>query len=289
MDELEPGLIRILAPNPSPMTERGTNTYVLGADTVVVIDPGPGSDPHLEAILLAVADRPVSHILVTHSHVDHSTLAPALAAQTGAPIFAFGDSLAGRSAAMTALAKTSEIAGGEGVDHGFAPDHLLKDSEQVGCDLGPLTALHTPGHFGNHMSFLWQGVIFTGDLAMGWASSLISPPDGDVADFLASCGRLADLNPRRLFPGHGAPVEAATDRLRELIAHRQDREVQVLSALQKGPGTVQELTARVYHDVDPALLPAAARNLLAHLVKLHAEDRISASPSLSLTAQFELA
>jgi len=165
------GLTCILAPNPSPMTYWGTNSYILGHETLAIIDPGPAIAKHQDAILAAIGGRKVSHIIVTHSHLDHSPLARPLADATGAPILAFGNSTTGRSAVMAELAKTGLMGGGEGVDPTFYPDIELTDGETIDGDGWALTALHTPGHFGNHMSFLWGEDAFTGDHLMGWATS----------------------------------------------------------------------------------------------------------------------
>ncbi len=285
-EPLGPGLRRIIAPNPSPMTYWGTNTYVLGTEEVVVIDPGPDLDAHLAAILDTIGAARVSHILVTHAHVDHSPLAPRLRAETGAAVHAYGPATTGRSAVMQRLAESGVTGGGEGVDSGFTPDHALADGEVLATGAGPITALWTPGHIGNHLSFDWMGEVFTGDHVMGWASSMVSPPDGDLTQFMTSCERLKVHGAVRFHPGHGAPVETPMERLDWLIAHRQSRSAQILDALAEAPATIRDLTARVYSDVDPRLLPAAERNVLAHLVDLYEKFEVSAAPRLSATAIF---
>ncbi|SFG09629.1 Glyoxylase, beta-lactamase superfamily II [Palleronia marisminoris] len=272
VQKLEPGLVRIVAPNPSPMTERGTNTYLLGdPQAVAVIDPGPAHDDHLAAILSAIGDRDVTQILVTHAHLDHSPIAARLSRHTGAPILAYGDARAGRPERMEGL---TDLGGGEGVDANFVPDRQLADGEVIETPAGPVEAMWTPGHFGNHLAFLWTGAAFSGDLVMGWASTFISPPDGDVGAFLDSCRRLNERAPRRLYPGHGAPVEDPPARIDWLIAHRKAREAQVLDALCEAPGTPASLAARIYADIPPAMLPAATRNVLAHLIDLTARGHV---------------
>lgn len=289
-ETLVPGLRRILAPNPSPMTFRGTNTYLLGETDLAVIDPGPADPRHVEAILAAIGpDQRVSHILVTHAHLDHSPLARELAQATGAPVLAYGDATAGRSAVMTRLAAAGVTGGGEGVDRAFVPDITLEDEARIDGAGWSLTALWTPGHFGNHLCFAWGDHVFSGDLVMGWASSLISPPDGDLGDFMASCRRLRARAPRVLHPGHGAPVVDAMERIDWLISHRLAREAQVLEALAVAPATAAELARRLYGDTPPALLPAAARNVLAHLVDLTEQSRVTCSGPLTETARFRLA
>ena len=288
--ELEPGLRRIVAPNPSPMTYRGTNTYLLGTSGLAVIDPGPASAAHLEAILAAVTQgQYVSHILVTHSHLDHSPLAPALAAVTSAPILAFGGAEAGRSAIMSQLAATGLMEGGEGIDRDFAPDMCLTDGQILSGEGWQLNVIHTPGHLGNHLCLGWGTACLTADHVMGWASSLVSPPDGDLTDFMASCAKLAARQWRVFYPGHGDAVHDPNARLEWLIAHRKAREAAILEALSAGPSTAQDITARVYHDVAPALLPTATRNVLAHLVDLYVRQVVKPSGPLSAKGAFCLA
>ncbi|WP_207102377.1 MBL fold metallo-hydrolase, partial [Paracoccus shandongensis] len=225
--------LRILAPNPSPLTGPGTNTFLLGREQVAVIDPGPDDPGHLAAIVDAGQGR-ISHILVTHAHRDHSAGAPALARMTGAPVLAFGDALAGRSPMMQRLAGDA-TGGGEGLDLSFTPDITLRDGDVVEGADWRLTALHTPGHSGGHLAFLWGERIFCGDVVMGWSSTLISPPDGDLADYLRTLDRLAQIGPRRLLPAHGDPVEDPLARLAALAAHRRQRTAQILAALRDGP------------------------------------------------------
>jgi glyoxylase-like metal-dependent hydrolase (beta-lactamase superfamily II) len=278
-EDLAPGLRRIRAPNASPMTHTGTNSYLVGTGAVALIDPGPADPGHLAAILAALGPgERIGHILVTHAHRDHSALAPAAARATGAPVLGFGDALAGRAPHMQRLAAEGLIGGGEGVDAGFAPDRLLGDGEEVAGGDWRLTAIHTPGHFGNHLSFHWQDVVFSGDLAMGWASTLISPPDGDLGDFMASLTRLEALSPARLMPGHGEPVEDPRARLGWLRDHRLARSAALLAALGAGPARIPALTRRVYTDTPPALRPAAERNVLAHLIDLERQNRVAAAP-----------
>jgi len=286
---LDDGLRRVLAPNPSPMTYRGTNTYLLGSDDLAVIDPGPDHPAHMAALLAAIGGARVSQIIVTHAHVDHSPLAARLAQATGAPVSAFGDALAGRSGVMTALASAGFTGGGEGIDHSFAPDLRLADGARVSGGFGDLDVLHTPGHLGNHICLVWGDQVFTGDHVMGWASSLVSPPDGDLADFMASCARLRAIPARRYHSGHGAPIGDPHARLDWLIAHREARTAQILTTLGDGPATPTQLTTRIYADAPLALRPAAERNVIAHLIDLHGKNMVVATPDLSSTAVFALA
>ncbi len=280
---------RILAPNPSPMTYRGTNTYLIGTSDLAVIDPGPDDERHLEAIIAALKPgQRISHILVTHAHLDHSPLAPRLAAITGAPVYAYGDATAGRSAVMHQLHLSGEVQGGEGVDAGFTPDIALADGSSLSGPDWTLTAHWTPGHFGNHLCFALQDVVFTGDLVMGWASSLVSPPDGDLSDFMMSCHRLQQLDAVVFHPGHGAPVADPAKRLNWLIRHRNSREAAILEHLGQGPATAQILATAIYTDTPAALLPAASRNVLAHLIDLHGKNKVSTNQDITAHAQFTL-
>lgn len=288
-DWLAPGVRRVLAPNPSPMTFRGTNTYLLGTGQVAVIDPGPIAPQHQAAILRALApEERIVAILVTHSHRDHSPLSGPLSAETSAPIYGFGSSTAGQSPVMQALSAAGLTGGGEGVDQGFTPDVCLGDGDTLPFGSGSVTAIWTPGHMGNHLSFAWQDHLFCGDVVMGWASTMVSPPDGDLSAFYASCARLRARPEPVFYPAHGAPITDPTARIDWLIQHRQSREAQIIAALRKEPGDVNDVTRRVYSDVDPALLPAAARNVLAHLIDLHGRNAVTADPDLSVDARFTL-
>jgi glyoxylase-like metal-dependent hydrolase (beta-lactamase superfamily II) len=284
---LAQNLRRIVAPNPSPMTYRGTNTYLLGHRGLAVIDPGPISAPHLEAILAAVEPgQHISHIIVTHSHIDHSPLAAELAGRTGAPVLGFGGPTAGRSAVMSDLAAAGLAGGGEGIDTEFDPDQTVSDGEIISGDGWSLEVIHTPGHLGNHIALGWGDACFTADHVMGWASSLVSPPDGDLTDFMASCHRLRTRNWSVFHPGHGAPVTDPTARLDWLIAHRLSRETAIVELLRAGPATARALAEQIYTDTPSALLGAAERNVFAHLVDLTGKSTVAPKGDLSALAVF---
>lgn len=272
---------RVLAPNPGPMTFWGTNSYILGAQDVVVIDPGPDDEAHRDALLAALKGARVHAIVVTHAHLDHSAGARALAEATDAPVYGYGPPEAGRSEVMERFAASGAPGGGEGVDQAFLPDITLPDRGELHWPEGVLTAIHTPGHFGGHLSFCFGGVVFTGDLIMGWSTTLISPPDGDVSQFLASCARLGEIDAKRFLPGHGAPVETPADRISWLVAHRREREVSIRKALARAPHTARQIAEIVYDDLAPSLLPAAERNVLAHLLDLADRGLASAPPACS--------
>lgn len=287
--ELSRHVRRVVAPNPSPMTYWGTNTYLIGSQDLAVIDPGPDSADHLRAILNAVRPgQDITHIFVTHSHVDHSPLASTLSDETGASVYAFGASGTGRSDVMQRLSAVGLMDAGEGVDHDFVPDIRLADGETVSGSDWTLEALWTPGHLGNHLSFQLGKTVFCGDLVMGWASSLVSPPDGDLTDFMASCRRLRKLKPALMHAGHGAPIKKPVERLDWLISHRESREASILEALREGPATAAKLTRLVYTDTPESLMGAATRNVLAHLIDLLGKGTVSPIGELNDRAHFAL-
>jgi glyoxylase-like metal-dependent hydrolase (beta-lactamase superfamily II) len=283
-------LIRNLrAPNPSPLTGTGTNTWLVGDTGIAVIDPGPDIPAHLAAILAAIGPgQRVSHILVTHAHLDHSALAPRLAAATGAPILAFGTAFEGRSPLMTGLAATLPDHG-EGLDLAFTPDRRLSDGAVISGPDWSLTALHTPGHLGGHLCFAMADVLFSGDHVMGWSTTIVSPPDGDMGAYMTSLDTLTQSRWRRFLPGHGDTIENPDQRLQELVSHRRKREASILAALADGPALVPALTARIYHDIPAHLLPAAAQNVFAHLVDLASRNLVRSDPDLHPDAEFSRA
>lgn len=254
---LAPGLRRLTAPNPGMMTGPGTNTYIIGDETLVVVDPGPGIPEHIDA-LARLAGARLAWILCTHTHRDHSPGALELKRRTGARI-------AGRPAPDDARH-----------DETFAPDRVLQDGEVLAVGGATIRAVHTPGHASNHLCFLWeeQRVLFTGDHIMQGSTVVISPPDGDMAVYLASLERLLHLDIARLAPGHGRMIEEPHEEVRRLVAHRLKRERKVLAALEKsGGGTLPELVKIAYDDAPEKLHAVAQRSLHAHLIKLRDEGR----------------
>ena len=286
---LAEGLRVITCGNASPMTFTGTQTYLLGEREVAVIDPGPADPAHLTAIEKALEGQTLSHIIVTHSHVDHSPLAATLSAKTGAPVYGFGPADAARSELMNQLATEGNLGGAEGIDPNFTPDILVADGDKIKGAEWAVKAVHTPGHLSNHLCFAWEGTdsLFSGDHVMGWASTLVSPPDGDLTAFMASLKILQDRSEHTYYAGHGAPLFEAHNMLDYLLAHRLGREDQIMDRLQTAPHTVAELTADMYADVNPLLHGAASRNVLAHLIDLFERGLVAPEGVFRADARFK--
>ena len=253
------------------MTFTGTNTYLVGNEKLAVIDPGPKDLLHLNSILSAVkSHQKITHILVTHSHVDHSPLSKLLKEKTGAQIYAFGNSFSGKSPTMHRLTDQGDLGGGEGLDLDFEPDILIKDNENISNNEWSFEVIHTPGHLGNHVCFglSEQSILFSADHVMGWATSLVSPPDGDLTQFMASCRLLQTKEFDLFLPGHGNPIKNPSERLEILINHRLKRERQIKKTIINNPLNALEITEIVYTDINDSLIPAATRNVFAHLIDL---------------------
>lgn len=285
---LAEGLRVITAPNASPMTFTGTQTYLLGEGEVALIDPGPDAPAHSAAIEAALEGQTLSHIIVTHSHVDHSPLATALGAKTGVPVYGFGEANAARSPLMEQLAATADLGGAEGIDTGFIPDITLRDGDTLEGNGWRLEAVHTPGHLSNHLCFAWQDSLFSGDHVMGWASTLVSPPDGDLTAFMGSLRKLQDRGEHTYYPGHGAPVFEAHSMVDYLLAHRLGREDQIMARL-ANPQTVAQLTTSIYADINPMLHGAASRNVLAHIIDLFERGLVLPEGDFNASARFKRA
>ena len=260
VERLGPMVRRVLAPNPSHFTYSGTQSYIVGSGEVAVIDPGPDQPEHVEALLAAISGERVVAIVCTHTHRDHSPASRPLAQAAGAPII---------GCAPLALDDDGPRADAS-FDRDYAPDRVLADGEQLDGDGWTLKAVATPGHTSNHLCFALPqaGALFTGDHVMGWSTTIVSPPDGDMAAYMASLDRLMEREDRVYYPAHGPEVGEPKKLVRGLILHRRQREMQILKALESGEGHIPAMVATLYRDIDPRLHPAAGRSVLAHLLDL---------------------
>ncbi|MBB3998802.1 MBL fold metallo-hydrolase [Aureimonas pseudogalii] len=281
--EVAPGVRRITAPNAGPMTFQGTNTYLVGSDAFVVVDPGPADERHLAALLQAIGDRPVEAILVTHTHVDHSALARRLADETGAPLVAEGLHRLSR-ALLDGEVNPLDAAG----DWAFRPDLILADGATLTTQAGRFTGVATPGHAANHMAFALEdtGLVFSGDHVMAWSTSVVAPPDGRMSDFMRSLDRLLERDDRQYLPGHGGPVERPQAFVRALKTHRRMREAAILERVRGGDRTIAQIVRQIYRGTDPKLHGAAALSVLAHLEDLVEKGVVVAETAVSLTAEY---
>ena len=262
MMTLSPLVRRVLAPNPSPFTYTGTQTYVVGGEAVAVIDPGPDQPDHLSAIARAIGGRPVVAILCTHTHRDHSPAARPLSAATGAPVI---------GCAPLTLEDDGPRADAA-FDPDYRPDRVLADGDTVEGPGWTLEAVATPGHTSNHLCFALreEQALFTGDHVMGWSTSVISPPDGDMTAYMRSMQRLAERDDGIYYPAHGDPVENPQRLVRGMMGHRKQREGQILRFLARhGDSAIPDMVAEMYKGVDPRLYGAAGRSVLAHLIDLN--------------------
>ncbi len=264
---LSPRVARLLAPNPGPFTFKGTGVYIVGdGASVAVVDPGPALPEHIEALKRAIGSRRISHILVTHTHRDHSPAASALKAWSGAKTY--GLPLATRNAPAAAGEGTVD----EAHDHDFVPDMVVHDGMRIAGDGLELECVATPGHTANHVCYALKDerALFSGDHVMGWSTSVIAPPDGDMGDYLASLERLKARGDQILYPTHGSPITNPKAWIGQLIAHRLLREDQIRAALRRRAQTVIALVEQLYPQIEPGLRPAAAQQVLAHLHHMQA-------------------
>jgi len=265
-EDVAPGVRRLLAGNPSPFTFTGTQTYIVGRGEVAVIDPGPDLDSHIGSILAATQGERIAAILCTHTHRDHSPASRALAQASGADIVG-----------CAPLALTDEGPRADAAfDFDYGPDRILADGEQLEGEGWTLTAVATPGHTSNHLCFALGNVLFTGDHVMGWSTTVVSPPDGDMTLYMASLDKLLGRGDRCYLPAHGPAVDNPHGHVRGLIVHRRMREKQILARLEGGQRRIPGMVAEMYRDIDPRLHPAAGRSVLAHLVDLERRGLVRA-------------
>ncbi|KAB0267457.1 MBL fold metallo-hydrolase [Microvirga brassicacearum] len=280
-----PDVLRVTANNPSPFTSWGTNTYIVGTGTLAVIDPGPDDAEHLKLLLSIIGDRSVSHIFVTHTHRDHSALAAGLKATTGARTAAHGP-----QRRLKPTGGQGEMLIEAGIDFTFMPDLVLHDGDVVGGDGWSIEAIHTPGHAANHLAFglVGTGTLFSGDHVMGWSTTIVAPPDGSMAAYIASLDKLLDRNHTLYLPGHGAPMTQPLDRVRTLRAHREMREAMVLTRVRDGDRTVPDIVRALYSRTDPALHGAAGLTVFAHLERLIERGLVRATGQATMDGLYEL-
>jgi glyoxylase-like metal-dependent hydrolase (beta-lactamase superfamily II) len=265
VDAVRPGVRRILCDNPSPFTFTGTNSYIVGTGNVAIIDPGPDSEQHAQALLDAVKGETVTHIFVTHTHRDHSPNTARIKAATGATVYAEGPHRASRP-----RYESETISSESGADRGFQPDVMVRDGETIGGDGWALEAVATPGHTANHMAFAWRDrkFLFVGDHVMGWSTSIVAPPDGSMIDYMASLWKLTQRDDILYFSGHGPEIPDGPKFVKFLIRHRQAREASILHRLAKGEADIPTLVRAIYIGIDPRLTVAAGYSVLAHLEDL---------------------
>lgn len=284
VQQVSPLIRRVIANNPGPFTFKGTGTYIIGHGEVAVIDPGPDDPAHLAAIVAAVAGEQVIAIPITHHHADHSPLAGPLKAATGATIY--GCAIAGHE-----TEDTGEVKMEAGHDHDFKPDVSLCGGGEITGPGWTLEAIPTPGHTSNHLCYALkeENACFTGDHIMGWSTTVITPPDGDMTDYLASLAAIRARNFTTLWPTHGPPIRDVTPFIDAYAEHRQERIDQILNALAAGPGRVNDLVPRLYADVDPRLWPAAARSMLAGIIHLVRQGKITTEGQPGPESEYRLA
>lgn len=286
VEEVAPGIRRLLANNPSPFTLKGTVSYIVGSGRVAVIDPGPDDAAHIAALLGAVRGETVTHIFVTHTHRDHSPAAAAVKAATGAAVLAEGPHRPSRPL-HTGEAPRLDA----GNDTEFRPDLRLKDGEVVGGGDWALEAVTTPGHTANHTAFALKGkgILFSGDHVMAWSTPVVAPPDGAMGDYMASLEKLAKRPESTYFPGHGPAVRGAHRFVAAYIRHRKNREAAILRELAKGPSDIPGLVKDIYIDLDPRLARAAGLSVLAHLEDLVARGAVRCDGETSISGRYRLA
>lgn len=275
-EEVSPLIRRVVADNPSAFTYKGTGTYIVGRGKVAVIDPGPLLDAHVEALMRALEGETVTHILITHTHSDHSPAAAPLKKLTGAKTYGYGPHGSG--------------AGEEDGDTDFVPDVELRHGDVIFGDGWTIEAVHTPGHTSNHLCFALreEKVLFSGDHVMGWSTSIVSPPDGDMTAYMASLELLLGRDDETYWPTHGPAIRDPKTLVRAFIAHREDREHQIIAQLKAGRTRIADMVPVMYAAVDKRLHPAAARSVFAHMGRLVAQGRVVTDGPVTLGADYRL-
>jgi glyoxylase-like metal-dependent hydrolase (beta-lactamase superfamily II) len=258
LEQLEPGVARVLAHNPSAFTYYGTQTYLIGTCEVAVIDPGPDLPEHLDALEEAIGGRGVVAIMCTHTHRDHSPAARPLAERTGASIIGCAP------LALETVGPRADAA----FDGDYLPDRVLQDGDALQVDSNPVIAVATPGHTSNHLCYAYRGALFSGDHVMGWSTTVVVPPDGDMAAYMASLDKLRKRDDRVYYPAHGPAVTNTQQYVRHLVGHRMQREKQILNLVRAQPRPIPDIVANAYPGLDPRLTAAARGSVFAHLLDL---------------------
>jgi glyoxylase-like metal-dependent hydrolase (beta-lactamase superfamily II) len=286
VDSVRPGVRRVLCNNPSPFTFTGTVSYIVGEGKVAIIDPGPDDEAHAAALLDAVRGETVTHILVTHTHRDHSPNTARIKAATGATVYAEGPHRASRP-----RYENDEVRSESGADRDFRPDVQVKDGETIEGSGWALQAVATPGHTANHMGFAWREpkILFIGDHVMGWSTSIVAPPDGSMIDYMASLDKLTRRDENLYFSGHGPEIQEAQRYVRFLIRHRQAREASILHRLAKGEADIPSMVRAIYIGIDPRLMGAAGYSVLAHLEDLVARGVVATDGDPVIGGTYRLA
>ncbi|MEE4299311.1 MAG: MBL fold metallo-hydrolase [Pseudomonadales bacterium] len=285
VDRLSPRIRRVIANNPSPFTFHGTGTYILGEGRVAVIDPGPDLPEHVEALRTALAGEEISHILVTHCHMDHSPACRALREFTDAPTYAFGPHGAGRHAAAVG---DDHVKIEESADTDFSPDVRVDHGDVIEADGFSVECVYTPGHTSNHMCYQLreERALFTGDHVMGWSTSVISPPDGDMQDYMASLRLLLERDDAVYWPTHGPAITEPKAHVEAYIAHREEREAQILACIDDGITRIADMVPRMYAGLPEFMYPAAGRSVFAAVIHLSQQGRVACDGALVADADF---
>jgi len=286
VDEVAPGIRRVLANNPGPFTFTGTLTYIVGRGNVAIIDPGPLDEAHVAAVLKAVGGETVTHILVTHTHRDHSPAVPRIKAATGARVYAEGPH---RPARPLHIGEHNPL--DSSGDHEFEPDVRLRDGEIVRGDGWTLEALTTPGHTANHMAYAYKekNALFCGDHVMAWSTSIVAPPDGAMSDYMASLHKLAQRGEQIYYPGHGPAIAEGPRFVGMYIEHREARERSILARLEKGECDIPTMVRAIYIGIDPRLTGAAGLSVLAHMEDLVTRGVVETDGAPSIGGRYRLA
>jgi glyoxylase-like metal-dependent hydrolase (beta-lactamase superfamily II) len=285
-DEVRPGVRRVLCNNPSPFTFTGTVSYIVGQGKVAIIDPGPDNEEHAAALLDAVRNETVTHILVTHTHRDHSPNTARIKAATGATVYAEGPHRASRP-----RYESEKISSESGADRDFKPDIEVRDGDTIEGSGWALQAVATPGHTANHLAFAWRErtSLFVGDHVMGWSTSIVAPPDGSMIDYMASLERLTQRDEDLYFSGHGPEIPEGPRYVRFLIRHREAREASILHRLAKGEADIPTMVRAIYIGIDPRLTGAAGYSVLAHLEDLVARGIVATDGDPVIGGTYRLA